>query len=284
MSEIQYFTGLIEASEELKREVDEGILVSDALNFEVKDIENYKALITPENNPANFLRLEFQRMNDCNGNSITTCVEVAERRGRGRSGELSRMMAYQLAEKRDGSVGANRGSSIHSAIRDAKEYGYALESEWDYTYCQTLQQLIGRMTPQIMASAATRRIAGYIKAPPWKQMLALGVLGNPLHWGTGWPVRLNEHDVATSYAGTGSSGHAWAGVFPTEASNGQWLCLGANSHGPSFGNKGYFWFTEDFYEECIRQSPYGAYVVLAHKDPLKVYYDPTAADAIDAMG
>lgn len=271
-----HFSGLILPSAELAADVEQGLTVCD--NFEIKDIDDYKSLLIPENDPETWLRKERQVRNDCQGNSLTSCIEVIEQRTRKRRGELARTFAYQMSEKYDGrGIGNDAGSSIHSGVKVACDIGLPLETEYTYEpYVRGDAAFKARCTSAVMLSAATRKAVRYTKAPAFRVMLAHLLLGHPLHWGTWWPLNFNSNRVLEKYVGNyGDGGHAYFGAFPHLAKTGQWLLKLGNSHGD-----GYFWFTEEAYEEARdpRNTPFGAYLLYGNDHPLDAHYHPEKYD------
>lgn len=275
------FTGLTLPSDELRAEIDSQLLPCDS--FTTADIDDLDEILIPENDPENFLRRELQTRNDCQGNSITTCVEIIRKRIENVSEELSRTFAYQLSELLDGrGVGRDMGSSIYSGVKAATDIGFPTEQQYPYdSYVHGEAAFRARMTKTILDECAKRRIIRATPAPAWDVMLAHVALGHPLHWGTWWPLSLNSNNVATKYTGNhGDGGHAYAGVWPQKSSNGQWLLKMANSHGERFGRRGYFWITEQFYEEARNKqnTPFGAFLLYGAEHPLQAHYDAKKSD------
>lgn len=267
------FTGLVEATPEFRAEVEGGMAVCAPVSAD--QLPDFKTLLKPENDPrAWHLKAELQSRNDCQANALTSGVEVVEWRAKGKRGELSRSFAYQMCESVMGWLGRDSGTSIQSGVKVAKEIGCPLESEYPYArYTGNARQFQGWCTPEIMASAATRKIVDAAPAPDWPTMLAHCALGQPTHWGTAWSLDFSTepetgHKIARSYARHGQFGHAHELVWPIQLRTGEWVCMDWNSHGDEF-----FLITEKFYYECIRTSPYGAYVLLGTKEPVKQFYD-----------
>jgi hypothetical protein len=261
------FSGLLVPDEALLRDVDESSVVSSGLTLD--DFPDWRRFLVPENDPENWgLRNEYQRRNDCQANAATSGAEVIEYRTKGKRSELSRMFVYQWSEYFDGGIGRDRGSTIPAGVKVLKELGAPTEEEYPYSrYTRDTNQL-RRWSDPVQSSARQRVIVNSVPAPPWEQLLPYIVSGNPLHWGTWWPIQWDSKRVVRRYRGRhGSGGHATAGVWVTEV-RGEVLLKVANSH-----NDGYFYVSEDAYEEMRdrRLSPFGAYVLQGESAPFKKF-------------
>lgn len=262
------FTGLLVPPDELVREVDHSSLVCSGAVL--SDFDDWERLLIEENDPENWgFRNERQNMNDCQGNALTGGVEVIQKNLTGRVEQLARKYAYQWSEYYDGNLGKNRGSTIHSGVKVATQLGIPLEAEYPYDrYTRKISQLRS-WTSEVQSSASTRKIAGHISAPPWEMLLPYIVTGNPLHWGTYWPLKWDSDRVVRKYRRNhGRGGHATVGVWVVKTRRGEFLLKVANSHGD-----GYFYVSEDAYEEMRdrRYSPYGAYILQGPEKPFEKF-------------
>lgn len=268
--------GVLIPSDELRAEVGRSLLVAADMNA-VPESE-WVRLLTPENDPRTFLRREYQRRNDCNANSGTTGVELLEQRSSGRHDELSRMMAYMLCEIIDGRLGADQGSSVPAFVQAMLKTGVSTEALFEYSkYTRSRRQFDAWCTPEVMENAATHKIAGSIAAPAFQGAKMHTALGNPIHWAHFWGLSFRTETIAPGVTARvcrrykrahGDSGHATEVVWPIKTPSGEWLLAVANSH-----NDGFFYIAEEAYEEIRdpRYTPYGAYVLLGHKDPVQQF-------------
>jgi len=260
-------SGIIIASDELRAEVDGSLSVCAPLD--PKDFPDWERLLTPENDPRNFLRNKWQKENDCNANSSTSGNEVIEKR-------------------RNGKLGQNTGTSVPAAVKLLKDQGAPLEIEYPYSqYTRNRQQFDRWNTPAIKASAATRRISGAIVAPSFAEAKIHLALGNPIHWGHFWGLSFRTEEIVPGLTARvcrqyrrshGSSGHATEVVWPVLTARGEWLFWVANSH----NDKGFF-ISEAAYEEMRDRSysPYGAYVLMGDESPHRQYegqFNPMGID------
>ena len=254
------------ATDELIAEVDGSSAVSSELTLD--DLDNWEQHFIPENDPENWgLRRERQTRNDCQGNALTTCMEVIEHRTKQKRAELSRMFAYQQSERVDGWLGRDRGSTIQAGVKVARTLGCPTEAEYPYHRYTRSEHQLQEWTRQVADSAKSRAIFASVVAPAWEQMIAYVIHGNPVHWGTYWPLQWNRERVVSRYAGAhGRGGHATAIVWAKRLSSGEMLAKVANSHGD-----GYFWVNQRAYTEMIdrRHSPFGAYVLQGEKEPFE---------------
>lgn len=261
------FTGLVEASPELRADVDGSLAVCDS--FTVEDIPDWKRALIPANDPEVWgLRREFQKRNDCQPTAIGSGLEVIEWRTKRRKGEIATSWLYNACElEAYGGVGMNQGTPIQSGIKVLKRDGAPLESERPYgDYTKSVSQFKAWSTPEVMASAATRKLAKATPSVPFETAFALAILGQPTHWGIYWPIQIDANRVAKKYHGNhGGGGHALELVFGRVLPSGEKQIKMANSH-----NDGYIWITEQFYEEARdpRATPYGAYVLYGTDDPI----------------
>lgn len=269
--------GLIVASDELKAHVDGLMTVCAAMD--PKTFTDWEKLLIPENDPRIYLRRELQRINDCQANAGTNGLESLLKRSRGVLQELSRMWLYMMSEIRDGRLGANAGSSIQSGIATLIEFGCPLELLFAYSqYTRSRAQFDAWNNATVQADAATRKIAGSIPAPSFNEAKVHTAIGNPIHWGTFWGLNFRTETITPGvtakvcrrYRGShGDGGHATEVLWPVKTTSGEWLLYVENSHGDGSS----FYVSEDAYEEMRDRTytPYGAYVLLGHEDPVRQY-------------
>lgn len=267
--------GLI-ASPELRAEVDG--MMSACVDMRPEDFPEWEKLLIPENDPRNWLRKEWQRRNDCCANSGTTGLELMLKRRRNVLEELARTHAYQMGEIIDGKFGADTGISVPGLIKNFIKGGCPTEAKYPYDrYTRNRRQFDAWQTPELLADAATRRIQGSIPAPPFKQACVHVAIGNPIHWGHWWSVPFRNETIAPGVTGRvvrgyrrnhGGGLHATEVVWVITTPAGERMLVVANSH-----NDGYFYVPEAEYQEMIDRSynPCGAYVMLAHEDPVQQY-------------
>lgn len=268
--------GLAIATDELIAEVDGSLPVCS--QFTLDDLDGWERFLAPEYDPENWgQRLEMQRRNDCRANGGSTCAEIVEYRSRGKKGELSRMFLYQQCELIDRKLGSDSGVSMQAGVKVMTEIGLPLESEYPYTqYTGRRDQLDRWVTPEILASAATRKIVKASIAPAWDVAVAHVALGHPLDLASYWPLSFESEDigrgrterVVRQYNGKhGGSGHAYAGSFVVRTPRGELLIKVHNSHNY------FFYLSERAYEQIRdrRNNPFGVYQVAGAADPKKAY-------------
>lgn len=267
--------GLI-PSAEVRQLVNESMSVCADMN--PKDFTDWERFLTPENDPRNWLRREWQHHNDCCANSGTTGSELCRKRSTGILGEQSRMFLYQQCELIDRKLGRDKGVSIPAAVKVLRDKGCPLESEYPYNqYVYSERQLASLVTTEILESAAQRRIEGAIPAPPAATARVHLAIGNPIHWGHWWGLSFRTEEIAPGVTARvvrnyrrshGSDLHATEVVWPIKTPRGEWMFATANSH-----NDGYFYVPEDEYEAMKDPSfnPCGAYVLMRSEDPVRQY-------------
>lgn len=267
--------GLI-ASPELRAHVDGSM--SACADMRPEDFPDWEKLLIPENDPRNWLVKEWQKQNDCCANSGTTGVELMRKRRRKVLEQLARTWAYQQCEIIDNKFGADSGVSIPGFIELAKTKGVPLEASYRYgQYTRNRRQFNGWQTPELMAEALERRIAGAIPAPSFKTALVHTAIGNPIHWGHWWGLSFRTETIAPGVTARvvrnyrrshGDGLHATEIVWPIKTPSGEWMLTVANSH-----DDGYFYVPEEEYEAMRDRSfnPCGAYVMLSNEDPVQQY-------------
>jgi len=268
--------GLTIASDELRADVEASMPVASTLTID--DIRDWQALLNADNDPEKWgLTNHAQRRNDCQPHSVTSCIEVGDKRSLRYRGDLSRTGAYCICEMFDGSNGRNQGTSIQSGAKLATEYGAPLETEWTYDRYLTRPADVKREMDRLRGSAALSRMPAAIAAPPWETALAYVAFGCPITWGTWWGgmqfTRASGSGalVCTGYNARMRSGpHATCPVFVSRNQSGEWFLKCMNSDG-----NGYFFVNQRAYQSIISNNPFGAYVLLRDKDPVKEYYDAT---------
>ena len=267
--------GLI-ASPELRAQVDG--MMSACADMRPEDFPDWEKLLTPENDPRNWLKKEWQRRNDCCANSGTTGLELMLKRRRNELEELARTWAYQQGEIIDGKFGADSGISVPGLIKLFIKMGCTTEAKYAYNlYTRNRRQFDALQTPELLADAATRKIQGSIPAPPFKEACVHVAIGNPIQWGHWWGLTFRTETIAPGVTGRvvrnyrrshGNGLHATEIVWVITTPSGERMLVDANSH-----NDGYFYIPEDEYEAMRDRSfnPCGSYVMLAHEDPVQQY-------------
>jgi hypothetical protein len=267
--------GLI-ASPELRAHVDG--MMSVCADMDPKTFKDWERLLIPENDPRNWLRKEWQRRNDCCANSGTSGLELMLKRRRNQLVELARTWAYQQCEIIDGKFGADSGVSVPGLIKLFMTLGCTTEALYPYgQYTRNRRQFNAWQTPELLADAETRRIQGSIPAPSFGEACVHVAMGNPIHWGHWWSVPFRNETIAPGVTGRvvrgyrrghGGGLHATEIVWVIVTPSGERLLVCANSH-----NDGFFYIPEAEYEAMRDRSfnPCGAYVMLAHEDPIEQY-------------
>jgi len=269
--------GIIIAHDDLIAEVDGSLPVCS--QFTLDELEGWEQFLKPEYDASQWQRLELQRQNDCRANGGSTCVEAGLWRANGTKEELARMFLYQQSEALDRKFGADSGVSMQSGVKVMTEIGLPTEAEYPYSrYARNRRQFDGWCTPEIMASAATRKIVKASIAPEFEVAVAHVALGHPLDMASYWPLSYASEDIGTgktervvrTYNGKhGSSGHAYASVFVVKSKTGEMLLRVDNSH----NNR--FYLSKRAYDQMRdrRNNPFGMYQHATAKDPVKAFFE-----------
>ncbi len=265
-------TGLIIASAKVQDHCRKLVQVCKLSLADLRDWE--KIAEDPSLDPENWgMRKQLQKTNDCQGQATANGGERRKFYETGEKVQLSDMFAYQMTETLDGLFGRDSGSSIHGGVTVSTEIGLPEESLYPYTLNGRINYLTNRaefdrrcQDPGLIASCESHRAASFEPAPAFEKALAGVVCGGSLHWGTSWPLRWDANRVLQDYVIGGKGGHATEGVWVAKK-GGQWCLKFLNSHGD-----GYYYVTKRAYENAIRKSPFGAFLVLP-KDPVQRFYD-----------
>lgn len=264
------FTGLIMASDALIEECDAQAMVCEYTLDDLAEWESY--LEDPKYDPTEWLRKQRQRRNDCQGQSITSVTEKIFQIVTGSHVQLSDTYAYQGSEYIGGHFGRDQGSSIQSGIKLVTKgisnvVGPGLPTERDWPYDRYTRSVNTFRNNAESVKLERPAILQTYEAPPFRQALAVVVMGGAIHWGTWWSLRWDSKRVVRKYKGQhGNGGHATCVVWAVRDGN-EYLLKVLNSHGD-----GYYFVDETAYEEMRdrRNSPFGAYAVLPDK-PVERY-------------
>lgn len=148
------------------------------------DIEPMPKAVKP---PREWLKVERQVRNDCQGNALTSGMEVCYYNATGEIVQLSRHMAYIASQKLTGGGGcADSGSHIAAGVELALEYGVCLESVYPYpsrfTCALTSQQIEAGRPYRI---AESRRLQNPEEVRDWL-ISGKGAVHAGVRWGGGY--------------------------------------------------------------------------------------------------
>lgn len=263
--------GLIVASAALKRIVRKAVTIC---KLSLSDLENWEEVAArPELDPENWgMRKQRQETNDCQGQSLANGGERSFYYETGERVQLSDMFAYQRTEIEDGLFGRDSGTSIDGGAHVRVAVGLPTEDLHPYHLNGRLNYMANRdafmricNSEEVKASCELHKAASMEPAPSFEKALAGVVCGGSLHWGTMWPLRWNSQRVLTDYIAGNAGGHATEGVWVTKI-NGEWHLKFLNSHGD-----GYYYVSQRAYENAIRKSPFGGFLMLP-RNPIERFY------------
>lgn len=263
--------GLIVASPALKKLCR---LQTKVCALSLDDLKDWESIAKdPALDPENWgMRKQRQETNDCQGQALANGGERRRYYETGDRVQLSDMFAYQRTEIFDGSFGRDSGTSIEGGAMVGAEVGipeeelhpYHLNGRLNYmTNRSEFERLAAR--PEVLASCEKNKAASFEPAPSFEKALAGVVCGGSLHWGTMWPLRWDANRVLRDYIAGNAGGHATEGVW-VSFMNGQWCLKFLNSHGD-----GYYYVTKVAYENAIRRSPFGGFLMLPN-NPIERFY------------
>jgi hypothetical protein len=264
-------TGLIVASAALKAHVRKIVSIC---KLSLRDLDGWEDRAKdPALDPESWgMRKQLQETNDCQGQSLANGGERRRYYETGDRVQLSDLFAYQRTEMVDNLFGRDSGTSIEGGATVVTTIGLPEESLHPYHVNGRLNYLTNRRAfeaicndPKIQASCEQNRAASFEPAPDFDKVLAGIVCGGSLHWGTMWPLRWDSNRVLQDYITGNAGGHATEGVW-VRWHNGDWQLKFLNSHGD-----GYYYVTRKAYENTIRKSPFGAFLILP-KDPIEQFY------------
>lgn len=180
--------------------------------------------------PSEWLNIEHQgSMGSCQGQALSSCVEISYYFETGEEIQLSRMYGYIKSQLIDGLRG-DRGSTISAGGKVATKYGLPLESLWPYN---------GRYTqkiPSVAEEAAGKyKVAQAVRLESYEEVMeflraGLGAINIGVRWGSG------GHAVCIAEE------HGNGGVNV------------ANSWGESWGKQGWFQWDSRELKQKMRES------------------------------
>jgi len=240
-------------------------------SIDEKDFPDWEdALRDEQRSPVPHMRVQRQRRNDCQGQSLANGTESRRHYVTGKMEQLADIYAYNATEylTNPSGVGKDRGTNILIGVRvvtegipqQGVEAGLPLESDWPYdTYERSASRFIDRAKTVSMVDGA---IAEQLPMPPWNQMLIAVAARGTGHIGTYWPPswgKVHGRRLMKS-APRGGGGHAtqilWAD-WSDELR--QWLLVCWNSHVDEF-----YYITESAYTalQRVQFRPYGARLLM----------------------
>lgn len=190
------------------------------------------------------------QIGSCQGNSITTAIEVCNYNKRNKSlKQLSRMHAYIETQKIDGIQGDN-GSTITGGVKFAKEKGAILESLYPYPNSYPGWAAHNRkiQDPSIV-NAERSKIDTHVNIHSWEQGLLWIYQGGTLSLGTFWPIDLDGNAVCRKYSYSKGM-HATCSCGIVKMGN-EILIKTANSHSTRSGKNGYYFWTQYAFEKML---------------------------------
>lgn len=196
-------------------------------------------------------------MNSCGGHASSTGAECLLYWEHNVNDQFSRLFAYYTGQQESGLFGQDVGMTIEGGIKAASEIGHIPESLLTYPNPVAYGGAHWTISAQQRETAAQYRIKSYVsmrkQADPWAA--SLDWLGNygVIQMGIGWPANIDPHGVVRQWA-SGRNGHAivavgyvWDWLNP-----GRRLVKIANSHGLTYGKKGFLYMPEAVWRDCLR--------------------------------
>lgn len=263
--------GLIVASAALKAEVRKCVAIC---KLSLQDLKGWEDRAKdPALDPENWgMRKQRQETNDCQGQATANGGERRRYYETGDRVQLSDMFAYQRTELLDGSFGRDAGTSIEGGAMVASTIGLPEEALHPYHLNGRLNYMTDKSafericnSEAVKASCAQNMAASFEPAPDFDKAIAGVVCGGSLHWGTMWPLKWDANRVLQDYIVGNAGGHATEGVW-VRWINGEWQLKFLNSHGD-----GYYYVTRRAYENAIRKSQFGGFLMLP-KNPVERFY------------
>jgi len=224
----------------------------------------------PAASPLPHIRTQRQKMNDCQGQSLSTGTEARRHYSTGEMQQLADVYAYNATEYVTGpnNVGRDRGTNILLGVRVLTEGipqhgiapGLPLEENWRYnTYERSASRFIDRAKQVEIVDGC---VAEQLPMPPFREMLIAVAARGTGHIGTYWPpswAKVNNRRWMKSAPRRGG-GHATQIVWAEWVDElRQWLLIVANSHGD-----GWYYMSESAYTalQRVQFRPYGARLLM----------------------
>lgn len=196
--------------------------------------------VPAELDPRSYHNVENQGpVGSCQGHDISSCVEHCYHVATGQVKQFSRAHGYYGAQKIDGLLGADNGSTISGGVDLVKTVGLCEDEVWPYvpryspkppTSWEEIEQNAGQF--KIQSHSVLRTYADIFT------YLASGV--GAVTIGTSWGFNPDSAGVVERYSGSGG-GHATAvlGYSKRKDSQGRKYLWLLNSWGTGWGNQGW---------------------------------------------
>ncbi len=198
-------------------------------------------------------RIEDQgSLGSCTGNSSTSALEITL----GIDYQLSRLMAYYNARVIDGSVNYDDGAYIRSAIKGLVKVGVSTEDLWPYIISKFRTKPSAKAFDDAKARLAVSGKLVYERVSTLVQVKTALAQRNPVVFGFVVPesfedlpasclLSLPKRDEAIL------GGHAVVAVGYNDKVKVPYIWV-RNSWGPTWGLKGYFKMTQDWFTDSRR--------------------------------
>lgn len=150
--------------------------------------------------PAAILNVRDQgSIGACQGMSLSKMFQICYFLSTGRIDNFSEMCGYIIAQKYDGLIGRDVGSTLSGGQKAATIHGMCLDTDWPYLKKYS-SKIVASKFPFKLASAKPTNDPELIK-----EAIELGL---PVQTGMSWNSEL-EQEVTTKYTGRGArGGHA----------------------------------------------------------------------------
>lgn len=191
--------------------------------------------------PRDWLQVENQgSVGACAGFARTTAMELAVKWATGQVVQFSTMFSYLTAQKEDGLIGRDQGSSITGNMRAARKYGNCFEATFPFP---------GRYTTKIPQAAIDEGTEHQLRAHAYCSnyddvfRFIAGLLGGVqigVPWNNSWTPDASGRIERVSLNSRGG-GHsvAFVGYTATRDSDGRQYLIVANSWSKSWGAGGF---------------------------------------------
>lgn len=203
--------------------------------FSSSEIEN----IPEELDPRDWLQIEYQgAVGSCAGHARTTAHELAIYWATGQVVQLSRMHAYLTAQKEDGLLGRDQGSSITGNMRAARKVGTCFEATYPYPGHYTT-----RIPAEAVKEAENHKLRNHAYCSTYEDVFRfLAARFGGVQIGVGWNGWTPDgRGVIERVGNGGGGGHSicFVGYSKRLDRDGRKYLWAANSWGVSWGLKGF---------------------------------------------
>lgn len=220
--------------------------------------------IPPTLNAREWLTVENQgAFSSCCGQAFDKAREWCAWVGYRVRVNLSARMSYLAARKWAGvNSNGDNGVSIQAGAMAAKELGTV--PEVDFPYWRDGERFDPRIPADVLEAAGKYRI-GAVNPPRDARDIVqrLGTGQGPTGWGFAWTTGWASYTggpLRQLPGGRHLGGHATA-IIDYQTIDGELFLVGINSHGQSWGDRGFYTIHESVANQILNSSIYGAYTV-----------------------